>query len=65
MIKYRCKNCLWFDKLHASLRDVSDNYGYCRKHKPVIYQKDVHYYGGWPLVDNEDLCGEYRDDIVE
>jgi hypothetical protein len=56
---------MWFDKTHSSLKEVTDNFGYCRKHKPVVFAKDAHYYGGWPLVDQLDLCGEWRKDIEE
>ena len=62
MIKNRCKNCLWFDHEHKSLEGVPKNFGYCRKHRPVVYSKDGRYYGGWPLVDTDDLCGEFRED---
>jgi hypothetical protein len=34
--------------------------GYCRKHKPVVFPAEGRYWGGWPLVDVNDLCGEYR-----
>jgi len=38
------------------------DYGYCRKHKPIIYQLENKYWGGWPLVDVNDFCGEFRQD---
>lgn len=60
MVDYRCKNCIWYDTEHESLKDIPDNLGYCRKHKPIIYGKDGKYYGDWPLVDKNDLCGEFR-----
>lgn len=62
MLSYRCKNCRWFDQEHKSLAEVPENYGYCRKHKPVIYHHEGRYYGGWPLVDVDDFCGEFRKD---
>jgi hypothetical protein len=63
MVNYRCINCRWFDNQHKSLLTVSKNLGYCRKHKPVIYQtEDNRYFGGWPLVDDDDFCGEFRQD---
>lgn len=62
MINYSCDTCMWFDKKHESLKGCEENYGYCRKHKPIIYAKETRYYGGWPLVDRLDLCGEYRKD---
>ncbi len=62
MVNYKCQNCKWFDQQHKSLVQLTDNFGYCRKHKPVIYPKDNRYYGGWPVVDINDLCGEFRQD---
>lgn len=64
MIDHKCVKCMWHDRTHVSLKDVPDNYGYCRKHKPVIYLKDGRYYGGWPLTDIHDFCGEFRLDVV-
>jgi len=65
MVNYKCQNCKWFDHQHISLADpdISDNYGYCRKHKPMVFNIKNKFYGGWPLVDINDLCGEYREDI--
>lgn len=62
MISYRCKKCRWFDKEHGSLKKTPDNLGYCRKHRPVIFQYEGRHYGGWPLVDINDFCGEFRED---
>lgn len=56
-----CLNCRWHDREHSSLKEVSDNFGYCRKHKPVIYQRDGRYWGGWPLTDVKDFCGEFME----
>jgi hypothetical protein len=36
--------------------------GYCRKHHPIVFSREGRYYGGWPLVDENDLCGEFRED---
>lgn len=65
MIGHRCKDCTWFDKEHESLKELNNvKLGYCRKHKPVIFQigRDRWWYGGWPLVDINDLCGEFKGD---
>ena len=62
MVFYRCKTCMWFDNQHSSLHGLLDTYGYCRKHHPVVYLRETRYYGGWPLVDKEDLCGEFREE---
>ncbi len=60
----KCKNCIWFDKEHESLVELNNaKFGYCRKHKPVIFQTErasKWWYGGWPLVDINDMCGEIR-----
>ena len=63
MINQRCKNCLWWDNTHNRIGDLrSEGWGYCRKHKPVVFAKDGRHWGGWPLVDREDLCGEFREE---
>jgi hypothetical protein len=66
MVDYRCQHCRWFDKQHKSLPvETAPDLGYCRKHRPVIYGKHGRHYGGWPLVDINDFCGEYRADESE
>lgn len=66
MVSFRCKKCLWFDQQHKSLPKDDPDLGYCRKHKPSIFQEqhggENFYRGGWPLVDVADLCGEFRED---
>jgi len=62
MINYKCKDCLWWDNEHKRLETLDKTYGYCRKHKPLIYGKNGLHYGGWPLVDEADFCGEFRKD---
>jgi hypothetical protein len=65
MIGHRCKDCSWFDQEHESIKAVKPmvgkyEIGYCRKHRPVVFPFENHYWGGWPLVDVNDLCGEFR-----
>ena len=55
-----CGNCRWWDHTHASLEGVDEKYGYCRKHYPVVFLREGRYYGGWPLTDQNDSCGEHR-----
>lgn len=60
-----CKDCYWFDRDHKSLENVKlivgkYEVGYCRKHRPVVFSAEGSYWGGWPLVDELDLCAEYR-----
>lgn len=59
----KCRECAWFDQEHFSLEELNNpRWGYCRKHKPVVYQveRSKWWYGGWPLVDINDTCGELR-----
>ncbi len=57
----RCKHCLWWDNQHKRIGKLrAEGFGYCRKHKPVVFLANDAYYGGWPLVDQEDLCGEFH-----
>ena len=62
MIGHKCQKCLWWDNQHERLKGVDDNLGYCRKHKPIVYGKEGRHYGGWPLTDMNDFCGEFRED---
>ena len=62
MILYRCHLCQWWDNQHISLKDMQIDYGYCRKHHPVVYLRESRYYGSWPLVHKDDFCGEFRED---
>jgi hypothetical protein len=60
MVSCRCKDCAWFDREHESLNGAPKDFGYCRKHYPIVMSKDGLYYGRWPLVGELDLCGEFR-----
>ena len=58
-----CVECKWFDGDHRRLKEVENSvcFGYCRKHKPFLVKAPGGiYYGGWPLVDKFDYCGEFR-----
>lgn len=35
--------------------------GFCRKHKPGGLKIGHHFYGVWPLTDEADFCGEFRE----
>jgi len=62
MIGHRCKNCLWWDHQHERLKNenIPSTYGFCRKHKPAIVGSKGWHWGAWPLVDENDFCGEFR-----
>ena len=68
MVGYRCVNCIWYDSVHESLKEAcfgDKPRGYCRKHKPNILMSKTYCYGIWPLVDPNDLCGEFRQDVTD
>lgn len=56
----RCKACRWFDQQHKSIADLLPDYGYCRKHKPMIIQVERRFFGSFPILHVDDYCGEFR-----
>jgi len=65
MIDHRCKNCIWFDTIHESVKLIppfsgKTKMGFCRKHKPGAILVNNHYYGLQPVMDSEEFCGEFR-----
>ena len=60
MVTHRCKNCIWWDNQHGGLEEYKPYGGYCRKHKPISVLKGERYIGEWPIVDENDFCGEFR-----
>jgi hypothetical protein len=65
MVKFRCKDCIWWDPTHKSLLEIKDmvgkfETGYCRKDKPIAVYLHDQYWGTWPIVDSSDLCGEFK-----
>lgn len=70
MIGHRCKNCLWWDHDHTRVRQAPvvpgiPHPGLCRKHKPGAYALGNVHVGVQPIMDAEDFCGEFREDIKE
>lgn len=51
--------------MHPRLGGAPAGTGYCRKHKPVVYSLHDRYWGGWPLTDAADFCGEHMPMIKE
>jgi len=67
VIGHRCKNCLWWDSQHPSVKLIPTNLGktdlgICRKHKPGALKIGNHYYGVQPVMDGQEFCGEFRKD---
>jgi len=51
-----------FDQDHETLKDYAPFYGYCRKNPPILYQAPENknqWFGAWPLVDQNDFCGNF------
>lgn len=66
MIGHRCGNCQWWDNEHPSVAEAEPQLGkrvlgFCRKHKPGGLKIGHHFYGVWPLTDEADFCGEFRE----
>jgi len=69
MIGHRCKNCLWWDNQHPSIKLVEPergktDLGFCRKHKPAGLQINRWLYGAQPVMDADEFCGEFREEAV-
>ena len=68
MIDYRCKNCMWWDNEHESVKNIPPttdkiNPGFCRKKRPNVILFEAHHFGTQPVMDANDFCGEYTGDI--
>lgn len=68
MIKNRCVRCTWWDNQHDAVKLIpllqgKKNPGICRKHKPGAIQIQNHYYGVQPVMDADEFCGEFREDV--
>lgn len=59
MIDYKCEKCMWWDNKHVWV--ALPYTGFCRKHKPFSEKRGNRIWGGWPLTDKNDFCGEFRD----
>jgi hypothetical protein len=67
MIRHRCKICLWWDREHPRMKDLPELPGIpvpglCRKHRPGMVVVHRVHVGVQPVMDAEDLCGEFRED---
>lgn len=68
MIGHRCKNCLWWDNCHISVKSIPETIekptpGFCRKKRPNVIGFKQHHFGAQPVMDAEEFCGEFRLDI--
>lgn len=65
MIGCRCKNCIWWDNQHISVKFIpkiewKPDPGFCRKHKPGANRVGTVYVGVQPVQDANEFCGEFR-----
>lgn len=60
----KCLNCQFYDRRNARSTDGrSTMWGQCRGHSPhlnPLSAKSYHVEGVWPLVRDDDWCGEWR-----
>ena len=68
MIAHKCKKCKWWDNIHISVKSIpiteeKPNPGFCRKHKPGAIMFKQHHFGVQPVMDADEFCGEFREDI--
>ena len=68
MIGHRCKNCLWFDNQHESIKLVplvpgKYRIGFCRKKIPGAIRIGDYFYGVQPVRDEDEFCGEFKKDV--
>lgn len=60
-----CGDCFWWDPDYERIKFVpllsgQTKLGFCRKHKPIIYQIGGFFHGDWGAVDTGEGCAEYR-----
>ncbi len=60
----KCVNCQFYDRRNARPTDGrATMWGQCRKHSPLLNPINAKQYmveGVWPLVRDDDWCGEWR-----
>jgi len=69
VITHRCKRCQWWDSEHISIEHIpvteeKPNPGFCRKKRPNVILFKEHHFGAQPVMDAEEFCGEFKEDIV-
>ena len=65
MISHRCKNCIWWDNQHISVRYITPvewkpNPGFCRRRKAGVVGIEKNHFGVHPVMDADEFCGEFR-----
>ena len=60
----KCLNCQFYDRRNARPTDgKATMWGQCRRHSPHLNPataKSYHVEGVWPLVRDDDWCGEWK-----
>ena len=65
MIGHRCKNCMWWDDQHLSIRLVpairgKQRLGFCRRRRAGSLRVAEDFYGVHPVMDADEFCGEFK-----
>ncbi len=58
MTRKRCLDCAFSDPIRP-LFDAQYPSNYCRRHAPRLHTHEI---GAWPVVKDDDWCGEWRAD---
>ncbi len=67
VIGHRCRNCVWWDAQHPSIKDVpavlsKTVLGFCRRRRAGSFRVGEHFYGVHPVMDADEFCGEFKGD---
>lgn len=65
MIKHRCRNCIWWDNQHLSIKSVpairgKKVLGFCRRRRAGSFRVGENFYGVHPVMDANEFCGEFK-----
>ena len=61
---------MWWDSEHVSVSAITiveekPNPGFCRKKIPAVVLFKKHHFGVQPVMDAEEFCGEFREDVIQ
>jgi hypothetical protein len=65
MISHRCKDCVWWDNQHPSIKLVNPHLGkavlgFCRRRRAGALRIEDAFYGVHPVMDADEFCGEFK-----
>ena len=59
---------MWWDRQHVSVESIprtpqKPRPGFCRKKRPNVIGFEGHHFGAQPVMDADEFCGEFKEDI--